>query len=227
MNPIQKLEKNIDEVKRLQEVHKTIAGGTPGRKHNVEVLNKSAIVLLVACWEAFVEDLAIAGFEFMLKEADTPGEFPTEVLTTASKALKDSSDNREVWKLAGEGWRSVLETHRETILKKYVHKLNTPKPAQLDALFKSLLGVPSISSKWTWHTVTSDAARTKLEKLVELRGSIAHRVAASEKVQKYKVEDYMWFVYRLAVRSSNSVRSHTHQRVRKHPWPSYRFRNTN
>lgn len=226
MKPMQKLENNIAEVKRLLEIHREVAGNAAGRKYDVEVLNKSAIVLLVACWESFVEDLSEAGFEFMLKNANDHTVFPADVLTLASKKLKVASDNREMWRLAGSGWKAVLEEHKELLFAQYIQKLNTPKPAQIDGLFSSLLGISSISSKWAWHTVNAEKARGKLEKLVTLRGSIAHRVAASSAVRKATVEDYMWFVYRLAVKSSNATRSHLRQRAGKAPWPSYRFRNT-
>lgn len=225
-DPIQKLETNIQEVKRLIEVHKQLAGNSPGRKYNVEVLNKSSIVLLVACWEAYVEDLAEAGFEFMLAKAKDHTVFPSEVLVNASKSLKADPDNRAVWRIAGSGWKDVLEAHKEELFARYTQKLNTPKPTQIDVLFSSLLGISKISSFWHWHTVKADDSRAKLEQLVELRGGIAHRVAASSSVRKAKVTDYMWFVYRLAVRSSNTVRRHVHKHTNRYPWPPYKFRNT-
>ena len=226
-DPIQKFETNIAEVKRLLEVHKQLAGKSPGRKHNVEVLNKSAIVLLVACWEAFVEDLASAAFESMLTHATTHTVFPDDVLTLASKKFKaPAADNREVWRLAGDGWRSVLADHKSDLFKEYIGKLNTPKPKQIDALFSSLIGLTSLSSRWSWRTVTSDRTTQKLTELVELRGSIAHRVAASKAVHKAKVFDYLWLVYRLAVVSSNRVRAFIYARTKQRPWSAYRFRNT-
>ena len=61
------------------EIHTKIAGPTVGAKHNVEVLNKSAIVLLVACWEAYVEDLAGVSFRLLLRRAKRPDAFPSKV----------------------------------------------------------------------------------------------------------------------------------------------------
>lgn len=225
-DPIQRFEKNIDEVKRLLEIHKQLAGNSPGRKYNVEVLNKSAIVLLVACWEAFVEDLASSSFKFMLLHATDHSIFPDDVLASASKKLKAAPDNREVWRLAGTGWRAVLQDHRDDLFKEYIGKLNTPKPKQVDGLFHSLLGLSNISSKWAWHTVPHNKACEKLTKIIELRGSIAHQVAAGKAVSKALVFDYMWFIYRLATISSNRVGAYAHARTNKRPWPAYKFRNT-
>lgn len=225
-DPIQRFEKNIAEVKRLLEIHLQLAGKSPGRKYNVEVLNKSAIVLLVACWEAFIEDLASAAFKFMLTHATDHKAFPDDVLAIASKKLKSAPDNREVWRLAGTGWRSVLEEHKDDLFKEYIGKLNTPKPKQVDGLFNSLLGLSSISSKWFWHTVPHDKACQKLTQLIELRGAIAHQVAAGKPVSKALVFDYMWFIYRLAVISSNRVRAFVFARTKKVSWPPYKFINT-
>ena len=222
-DPIQNLNQNVAEVRRLLKIHEQIGGATPGRKHNLEVLNKSGVVLLVACWEAFIEDLAFAAFDAMLAHATDHMIFPAEVLTRASSDLKNSLDGREVWKLAGAGWKSVLQAHREHVLKEYVGKLNTPKPKQVDALFSALIGMSSVSHGWSWHKMSSGTAVDKLNRLVELRGSIAHRVAAAESVHKATVEDHVRFIYRISVQTSNRTRAFVYARTKQRPWPKYSF----
>ena len=54
--PLLLMRENMREVNRLLEIHWELTGGQPGRRHGVEVLNKSAIVLITACWESLVED---------------------------------------------------------------------------------------------------------------------------------------------------------------------------
>lgn len=225
-DPIQKLITNIAEVQRLLEIHEKMAGSSPGRKHNVEVLNKSAVVLLVACWEAFIEDLAAEAFNEMLKHATDHTVFPDDVLALASKKLKAAPDNREVWRIAGTGWRTVLADHKSELFKEYIGKLNTPKPKHIDALFGSLIGAQGLSQRWTWHTVTATKATDKLIQIVELRGSIAHRVAAAKSVRKATVNDYISFIYRLAVISSNRIRAFIFARTKQRVWHSYKFGKT-
>lgn len=40
------------DVDRLLEIHENLGGTAPGRRRRLEVLNKSAIVLITAIWEA-------------------------------------------------------------------------------------------------------------------------------------------------------------------------------
>src|ERR1035438_1961739 len=85
---------NIAEVRRLVAIHERLTGKGPGRRVDVETLNKSGIVLLVACWEAFVEDLADAAFEFLLTNASEHSVFPASVLAGASEPLRIDKDAR-------------------------------------------------------------------------------------------------------------------------------------
>ena len=142
---------STDEVSRLVEIHTQVAGTRRGKKGGVEVLNKSAIVLLVACWESFVEELAITGFDYLLKHAKRVDIFPNKVLALAAKNLRQSSDEMKVWKLAGSGWKQVLRNHRGRIVKKHTEPFNTPREANINKLFESLLGLKRISKDWYWQ----------------------------------------------------------------------------
>ena len=46
-------EANAADVSRLLEIHKYFGGDAKGRRFRLEVLNKSAIVLITAIWEAY------------------------------------------------------------------------------------------------------------------------------------------------------------------------------
>jgi hypothetical protein len=215
---------NLKEVARLLEIHTKIAGPNVGAKHKVEVLNKSGIVLLVACWEAYIEDLAEASFRFLLRRARQPDLFPSKVLAHASKRLREDKDERRVWELAGDGWKTVLRNHQEQVLRRYVGNLNTPKPKQIDELFSSLMGVSNISKKWSWHRCSPAKARARLNKLVTLRGAIAHRVSAPRSVRKNEVEQAATFVGRLAVATHNAVNTNLGARLGHRPWKEYAYR---
>lgn len=212
---------NLTEVARLIEIHTAIAGPTVGAKHKVEVLNRSGIILLVACWEAFVEDLAEVSFRLLLRRAKQPDAFPTKVLTLASKNLRDDRDERRVWDLAGDGWRSVLKAYQEQVLKRYIGSFNTPKPDKIDELFASLIAIPQVSSKWSWPKTAPRKARARLTRLVTLRGAIAHRVSAPRSVLKRDLVSATAFVRRLAVATHNAVNASLRTRLGHTPWEEY------
>ncbi len=212
---------NLKEVQRLIDIHQEITGDSAGRKHKVEVLNSSAVVLLVACWEAFVEDLADASFDILLKKARDHSIVPNSVLTRASKPLVEDLDKRRVWELAGAGWKKVLESHRKAIKSEYSGKLNTPKPRQVNDLFEKMIGLKRVSRSWTWSRATVDQTERKLERLVVLRGEIAHRVTSAAGVRKSHVLAHMDFVTGLVVRTHNRANEHLGKLTGYPPWHEY------
>ncbi len=71
---------NVGEVRRLLGIHERLTAKKVRRREGVEVLNKSGIVLLVACWEAFVEDLAVPSFEALVAQARSQVSSPRACL---------------------------------------------------------------------------------------------------------------------------------------------------
>lgn len=223
---IQTLIENANEVIELIRLHVAMTGTKSGRRHGVEILNKSALVLLVACWESFVEDVAAVGFEFLLKEATTPDIFPASVLTLSAKLLREDDDHRKIWQLAGDGWKSVLIAHKDNVLKEYAGKLNTPRPKQVSELFEKMVGLRGLSNQWKWHGMSVSQACKKLDSLVTTRGEIAHRVRAGKYVRKEYVQQTADFIQRLAAITSNRVSQHIQKQVGKEPWPEMSFGGT-
>ena len=71
--------------------------------------------------------------------------------------------------------------------------------------------------------MSAQAAVAKLEKLIKLRGSIAHRVEASTTVLKKDVREYVDLINRIAVQTSNAVRIEVLNATGKEPWPSFSY----
>ncbi len=211
---VKELIENMDEVKSLLEIHRYVGGDGPGRKVGVEVLNKSAVVLVVACWEAFVEDLSDNALKFMIDNASSHTVFPQDVLERV--ASKNSGLN--AWKLAGDGWKTALLNNYKEVIAKTTGTLNTPKTAQVDELFAKSIGLHKLSSSWRWPKRTAAGASKALDDLITLRGSIAHRVKSSQAVRKADGSNAIELVGRLAAKSTNRVREHVHAQVGKYPW---------
>lgn len=211
---VQQLLENVEEVRQLLEIHATLGGDRPGRRTNVEVLNKSAVVLTVACWEAYVEDLAATALHFMITEATSHKVFPKPVLERVGSKYSGSN----AWSLAGDGWKKALRDNFSEVLAKTTGVLNTPRAPQVDELFLKTLGLQNLSTSWFWPGRTQASAVSALDSLITLRGSIAHRVQHSESVHKRRVTDAIELISRLAAKSTNAVRKHVHSHVGKHPW---------
>lgn len=209
---------NLNAVLRLLEIHEAIGGRGPGRRRDIEVLNRSAIVLLVACWESFVEDLAAEAFDVMLKEATQPETFPTKVLAIAARPLREAADSRQIWRLAGNSWRDVLREHRDTVFKTSIGRLNTPRPKQVDQLFEHVIGISAFSNEWKWKGMPNKRALSRLENLITRRGEIAHRVTAGPSIRKKYVEDSSELVHQLAAVASNAVCRFVEKQIGKTPW---------
>lgn len=209
---------NAEEVNRLVQIHRKVTRGKRGRQSGAEVLNKSGIVLLVACWEAFVEEVARQAFKFLLRHAKKPGDFPAKVLALAGKELRNSKDETKIWDLADDGWRDVLRVHERDVIRKHVSPLHVPNTTKVDELFTALLGIKRTSSGWRWQRMSPKQATNTLDRLVALRHEIAHNVKTKTSVQKTAVIYYSHFIKRLAAATSNYLGEFLHGHAGKEPW---------
>src|ERR1700761_8652700 len=177
-------DKNRLDIEELWKIHEEIGGQGAGRKYGVEVLNRSAIIFITACWESYIEDLASEAFDFLLINAPTSSVIQNKVKVLASKALVADSDKSKVWEIADSGWRTVLQNHRDTTLHSWLGSFNTPKTAQVNGLYEELLGLKNLSSKWYWKKMPKENSQRKLDEFIQVRGDIAHRLNTAETVQK-------------------------------------------
>ena len=224
---IDALKSNMAEINRLLAIHKQVAGAGAGRKLDVEVLNKSGIVLLLACWEAYIEDLAAAAFKRLLTVATEPTAFPEHVLAIAAKEIK-KSDTLTFWGIAKDGWKAELTKHGQRVLDLYIERgsFNTPSAPKIDRLFSEMVGLTSVSKQWYWGGMSHIRSAEKLAQLIELRGNIAHRVKTSHPVMKADVVQYKQFIYRLAVITHNRTNVFLQTRFATKHWPKYVFKST-
>ena len=177
----------------------------------MEVLNKSAIVLITSYWEAYCEDIAEEGLEFIVAHARTADALPKEIKKILAKELKADLDELAIWRLSDDKWRAVLRANLTKLKEDRNKKLNTPKSGNIDALFESAIGLPNVSVKWVWSKkLTAAKARSKLDRFVTLRGEIAHRDTATTAVTKSQVTDYLNFITKAASKTGGAVNGHVY-----------------
>ena len=131
-----KFNANADDIGRLLEIHKDLGGDKKGRRFRLEVLNKSAIVLITAIWEAYCEDLAKEALEHIVKNAPDSTALPKELKKRIAKELKEDKNEVMVWTLADPGWRIVLTKRLSNLAEERNRKLNTPKAQNIIDLFR-------------------------------------------------------------------------------------------
>lgn len=141
---------NLKDVEKLMELHQQEGGISRGRRHNLEVLNKSAIVLITAYWEAYCEDIAAEGLAHIVKHAETSESLPQELKKEIAKELKKNENDLAVWQVADGKWRNHLQGRLEEQREARNRKLNTPKSENIKQLFASAVGIVEISDSWKW-----------------------------------------------------------------------------
>ena len=216
--PLHKLVDSIEDVKRLADIHTEVTGDKPGRRDGVEVLNKSAIVMLVAAWEVFIEEAANESFEFLLTNAKDHNAFSDKVLTLSSKKIRGDQDERKVWQLAGNGWRKILRSHKDKVLNRYIGTFHGPETKNVNELFDSLVGIKSVSRSWYWKGMSKARSQKKLDDIVNLRHQIAHKTKATKTIKKSEVESYYHFIHRLAACTTNRIADDLGEKTNKVLW---------
>lgn len=198
-------DQSCTDIDRLLEIHSDLGGSGPGRRHRLEVLNNSAIVLLTALWEAYCEDIAAEGLKHLVSHGDDWSRLPVALQKQVAAELKKDQHELAVWQLAGDGWKQVLTDRLDAWQEERNRRLNTPKTEQVNEMFRTTIGIEKVSSRWYWKGMSKDQAAKKLDRYVSLRGAIAHRGAAAKSVKKSAVTDYYAHVKRLVSKTGGAV----------------------
>ncbi len=201
-------DKNAADISRLLEIHTDLGGDAQGRRYRLEVLNKSAIVLVTAIWEAYCEDLAAEALRHVVDHAPNSDALPVDLKKKIAKELKADLNELAIWKLADRAWRRVLTKRLDDLAQERNKKLNTPRAENIIELFATALGLTDVSNGWRWKKMSVQQAKSKLDKYVSLRGAIAHRGQAAASCTKAQVKDYFAHVKRLVAKTGGRINAH-------------------
>jgi polyribonucleotide nucleotidyltransferase len=220
-------DENIKDIEKLMELHQKEGGKSRGRRYDLEVLNKSAIVLITSFWEAYCEDIASEALEHIINNIKSSDNLPKELKKQVAKELEENKNELAIWEVADDKWKQYLRTRLSEYQEKRNRKLNTPKTKNIDQLFFSSIGISKVSSSWNWSKkMTVARATEKLDKYVTLRGSIAHRGKHLQSVKKSEVMDYLEFIKKLSSKTGGAVNSHVKKVTGKSLWKKWRMRRT-
>lgn len=107
-----------------------------------------------------------------------------------ARDLADDTNALAAWKLAGDGWRSVLVSRLESLQETHNRKLNTPNTRQIDDFFHRTLGIEKISDSWHWTNMSAHRTAKKLDEYLIVRHEVAHRGNAASTIWQYDVNEY-------------------------------------
>jgi hypothetical protein len=141
-------DESCHDVDRLLEIHSQLGGSGQGRRYQLEVLNKSAIVLITAIWEAYCEDIVAEGIEHLVTHSTNASALSKGIKKPIAKELKADLNELAVWQLADSGWKAVLQSRLTQMNQTRARNLNTPKSENLKVLFSEALGIEDISKTW-------------------------------------------------------------------------------
>lgn len=170
----------IDEIDKTEAAMKAAGQGLQGGRRAYAHLGRSAVVMLCAALEAYVENILTEVVnEYYLKNVKDPKTLPNEVQKTICERIA-RSDHTQIMKLTGDGWKAVLrDTIQNTLLSEF--GFSTPKPNKIDNWFNKYTGL---------KPMVRFPNSTQLDAFVEKRGNIAHSGVDAGYIGKRKLREY-------------------------------------
>lgn len=176
------------------------------------VLIKSAVVLLAACWEAYVEDMLSQGFDFLIHNVSSGKRLPKRLRQLVAKAIAKDKNELKVWDLADAGWRKELAAHASEMLERYVGRFNTPKAQNIQDIFHDVLGLADVTKTWgDFEDYTRNEARKQLDDFISVRGAIAHGDPDADEISAGDLGRFILLVVNLSIKTSSAVRKHVQE----------------
>lgn len=184
-------DENLRDVERFREIHAEAVGDGPGRKHDVEVLNRAVIVFICACWEAYVEDALRSSLDALLSHGGATAASMPQLKRPLDHALDSfhTPNTRGVVKLV-EGVIGLPKLNQHWRWKGQPRKVGGKKLSRSE----------------------------ELDALVRLRGRIAHRVGAAQPIHKKHGTQAITLVTNLAATTETAVEKHLKAIIGRPPW---------
>lgn len=207
VSPRARFERGLTDVDRLMEIHTELGGSERGQRVGLEPLNRSAVVLLTAVWEGFVEDQAAEALDRLVEAASSPDDLPAQLRSTVAREIREDPHNLAAWKLAGDGWQHFLRSRLPEYADARARGLNTPDSQRVESLYDRTLGLQGVTEAWRWQRMTCGRAREKLDAMIRRRGDIAHggEPAGPSTVQKAEVRGFEEHVLHLVEATERRV----------------------
>jgi hypothetical protein len=212
-NPaLEALKSRIEDAQRLITIHEESTGIAPGRRYDYDALNRSAVILSVAAWEGFVEDLLKYAVRRMATRLESAGDLPMSVRDVMLVKIHADHDwktpntgvKNALWSLAGSGWRSTYISYATS----RIRGLNTPNAENVQKLYATVIGLKDFAADWGAKRWDRQTYVDKLDAALTLRHRIAHGTIGKETVGKTRARNAVNLIVRLAGWTTHSVADH-------------------
>lgn len=184
----------------------------------VQCLNKSAIVLTSAVWEAYVDDVCGNAVDHLSQHLPDASNLPDliklEIAAEIHRRYNDApgkkKDRKSAWELADGGWKIVLANNLTRIKEKMLmgNAFNTCKADNVKDLLERAIGLQDVCQFWRWQGATPDRVRTRLDEYIGLRGDVAHRGAAATSIRKNQCTAFLGLVEHLVGATETAISNH-------------------
>lgn len=173
-----------------------------------EVFFRSAIVLMVSHWEAYIEDICSEALDHLMIHVADPVKLPKEIKKQIAKEIKEAKDEIAIWQLAGEGWKEYVRDRMSNFKKMRDRSFNTPKAYKTAEFIKLTLGLDDIRKAWTFDGKDTTAVGKQLDSLVEIRGEIAHRGRITQNLDADFVAEQTKFLRKVVGKTGGFINTH-------------------
>jgi len=202
--------KNAEGIDALVEMYKAFIevyedGEIP---EEYDVLFRSAVVLMVSNWEAYIEDISSEALQHIVEFSTQASKLPKEIKKIVAKEVKADLNEIAVWDLADEGWKKYLKLRLAKLQLIRNREFQSPKAAHTKNFISDTIGIEDITSAWSFNEMTPQENASKLDKLVSDRGDIAHRGQLGHKLKLSDVEESIEFLRKLVSKTGGRINSH-------------------
>jgi len=213
---------NLADIEQLIDYHNTAEAILKETQQDLpagaDVLLRAAIVLLITYWEAYLEDIVSEALEHLLTHTQDPNSLPTELKKAVAREIKTHNHELSPWMLAGPAWRQTIKSRLPKLQESRNRSFNTPKSMQTKDFICAALGIADITKAWNVDSNSPETNRQKLDKLVEIRGRIAHRGKLPKPVTLAVVKAATQFVRKLVAKTGGAINSELKKVTGKGLW---------
>lgn len=193
------------DIHRLMEAYYTANKKKKRGKRALDHFTRSSILLLVAAWETYIEELLVESVNMICLKIGDPHSLPNPVKKNLTKYVEEHKNELKAFQLSGDKWKIIYVEYAEIM----TNQLNTPKKNKVDELFKNFLGVECVSSQW---------GKSSPDFIVEVRGTIAHKVRSENYLQSKVVEAFIEEIESFVTKTDIAIYHYLTQLLESTPW---------